>query len=101
MLISLNNIKIKKFKDVKKIYDGIVNHSSFKKYELIVMYNPIAHEITGGMSFKRSIKKNLENGCIFITLSNKDFKNFTEMKYFHMANQIKMMIRLHNVQEDF
>lgn len=101
MLISLNTVKIKNFKDVKKIYDNIVNHSNFKKYELTVMYNPIANEITGCMSFKRSIKKNLEQGCIFIPFPATEFSTFTEFKYFHLVNQIKMMIRLHNVQEDF
>lgn len=101
MLISLNNLKINSFKNVNKILTENTKRDDFKKNVLAIAYSPVANEITGWMTLKRTVKKNLEDGCIFITLSNKDFKNFTEMKYFHLVNQIKMMIRLHNVQEDF
>ena len=101
MLISLNNLKINSFKNVNKILTENTKSADFKKNVLTIVYRPVTHEITGGMNLKRNVKKNLEDGCIFITISNKDFKNFTEFKYFHLVNEIKQMIRLHNVQEDF
>lgn len=101
MLISLNNLKINSFKSVHNILIENTKSSDYNKNVLTIVYRPVTNEITGGMNFKRNVKKNLENGCIFIPISNKDFKNFTEYKYFHLVNEIKMMIRLHNVQEDF
>lgn len=101
MLISLNNLKINSFKNVKKILMDNMASSEFNKNTLIIVYRPTTHEITGSMKLKRSVKKNLAADSIFIPITNKELKDFTEMKYFHLVNQIKMMIRLHNVQEDF
>ena len=101
MLISLNNLKINSFKNVKKILEDNMASSLFKNNTLTIVYRPVTNEITGGMNLKRNVKKNLADGCIFIPITNKEFKNFTEFKYYHLVNEIKMMIRLHNVQEDF
>lgn len=101
MLISLNNIKINSFKNVNKILTENTKSADFKKNVLTIVYRPTTHEITGSMKLKRSVKKNLAADSIFIPITNKELKDFTEMKYFHLVNQIKMMIRLHNVQEDF
>lgn len=89
------------FKNVINILIENTKCTDYNKNVLTIVYRPVTHEITGGMNLKRNVKKNLEDGCIFIPISNKDFKNFTEFKYFHLVNEIKMMIRLHNVQEDF
>lgn len=101
MLISLNNLKINSYKNVINILIENTKCTDFHKNVLTIVYRPVTHEITGGMNLKRNVKKNLEDGCIFIPISNKEFKNFTEFKYFHLVNEIKMMIRLHNVKEDF
>ena len=101
MLISLNNLKINSFKNVNKILTERTKNSEFKKNTLAIVYSPTTHEITGGIKLKRNVKKNLSDDSLFIPITNKEFKNFTEFKYYHLVNQIKMMIRLHNVQEDF
>lgn len=101
MLISLNNLKINSYKNVNNILIENTKCTDFHKNVFTIVYRPLAHEITGGMNLKRNVKKNLEDGCIFIPITNKEFKNFTEFKYFHLVNEIKMMIRLHNVKEDF
>ena len=79
MLISLNNLKINSFKNVNKILTENTKCADFKKNVLTIVYRPVTHEITGGMNLKRNVKKNLEDGCIFITISNKDFKNFLQV----------------------
>lgn len=99
MLISLNNLNIQSFKDATKFFSMVVK-SAKKGYELAVSYNPIKHEIGASSFYKRSTKKNV-NYMPYVHFSVENYKTFTEMDYYRCVKDVKSLIRLHNIQEDF